>query len=99
MSNTDDEITRFVNARYVSPCEAAWRLLEFPVHGQWPPVQHLAVHLEGQQTVYFTDNLSLTALAEKTTNARSTLIGFFQYNTDYPDGRQYLYHEFPSYYT
>jgi hypothetical protein len=99
VSTTDDEITRFINGRYISPCEAAWRLFEFPVHGQQPPVQHLAVHLEGQQTVYFPDNITPTALAEKTANARSTLMGFFLYNTEHADGRQYLYHEFPSYYT
>jgi hypothetical protein len=35
---TDDEITRYVHARYVSPCEAIWRLFEFPTHQEFPPV-------------------------------------------------------------
>jgi hypothetical protein len=38
VANTDDEIARYVQARYISPCEAIWRLFEFPVHGEWPPV-------------------------------------------------------------
>ncbi len=29
---TNDEITRYVHARYVSPCEAIWRLFEFSIH-------------------------------------------------------------------
>jgi hypothetical protein len=96
---TDDEITRYVHARYVSPCEAIWRLFEFPTHQEFPPVQHLAVHLQGEQTVYFPDDISPTDLAARTIAARSTLMAFFEYNATHEDGRQYLYSEFPAYFT
>jgi hypothetical protein len=96
---TDDEITRYVHARYVSPCEAVWRLFEFATHQEFPPVQHLAVHLEGEQTVYFPDDISATALAAKTATARSTLMAFFEYNATHEDSRQYLYSEFPAHFT
>ena len=98
VSGTDDEITRYVQARYVGPTEAFWRLFEYATHQEFPPVQHLAVHLPGQHIVCFTDNLSPEQVAAKAANARSTLMAFFEYNTMYEDGRQYLYHEFPQHY-
>jgi hypothetical protein len=96
VTDTNDEITRYVHAHYVSSCEAIWRLFEFSTHQEFRPVQHLAVHLEGQQTVYFPDNISLTDLATRAAAARSTLIAFFEYNAAHEDGRQYLYSEFPA---
>ena len=41
---------------YVICYEAAWRILEFPIHEKDPPVQQLAVHLENGQRVYFTED-------------------------------------------
>ena len=99
VTNTDDEIARYVHARYVSPCEAIWRLFEFSTHQEFPPVQHLAVHLEGQQVVYFPDNISSADLAARTATARSTLMAYFDYNAAHEDGRQYLYSEFPAHFT
>ena len=45
-SSQVDEISDYQNARYVSSNEAAWRILEFPIHERDPLVQQLAVHLE-----------------------------------------------------
>ncbi len=39
-----DEIREFLDARYVGPAEAAWRLFEFPMHGRSHAVQRLVVH-------------------------------------------------------
>jgi hypothetical protein len=80
----------------MSPYEAIWQLFEFSIYQEFPPIQYLAVHLKGKQTVYFSDNISPMALAIKTANARSILIVFFKYNTIYKDGRRYLYFEFPA---
>jgi hypothetical protein len=55
----------------------------------------LAIHLPGQHTVCFTDDLSPEQIADRAANARSTLMAFFEYNATHEDGRQYLYHEFP----
>ena len=50
-SSQVDEISDYQNARYVSSNEAAWRILEFPIHERDPPVQQLAVHLENGHSV------------------------------------------------
>ena len=55
-SDQVDEISDYQNARYISSSEAAWRILEFPIHERFPPVQQLAVHLENGQRVYFTED-------------------------------------------
>jgi len=55
-----DEISDFQNARYVSSSEAAWRILEFPIHERFPPVEQLAVHLENGQRLYFTEDTART---------------------------------------
>lgn len=96
---TDDEIARYVHCRYICPCESIWRLFEFPTHQEFPPIQHLAVHLQGEQIVYFPDDVSPTELAARTATARSTLMGFFEYNTIHKESRQYLYSEFPAHFT
>lgn len=99
ISSTDDEITRYVSGRYIGPTEAVWRIFEFATHQEWPPVEHLPVHLEGQHTVYFADDLTASQLAEKTARARSKLMAFFCYNEQCTDGREYLYAEFPAHFT
>ena len=48
-SDQVDEISEYQNARYVSSNEAAWRILEFPIHERFPTVQQLSVHLENGQ--------------------------------------------------
>lgn len=98
VNNSDDEITRYVQARYVSPPEAVWRLFEFKTHEEYPSVVQLAVHLKGQQTVYFKPHLTAAELAEKLDNSGSTLTGYFEYNMEHPDDPPYLYSEFPAHY-
>ncbi|GJV53078.1 DNA helicase [Tanacetum coccineum] len=48
-----DEIKNFVEARYIGPHEACWRMLEFPIHYRDPAVLTLAVHLENMQQIRF----------------------------------------------
>jgi len=96
---TDDEIARYLQGRYIGPTEGFWRLFEYPTHQEFPPVQQLAIHLENQHTVYFADNLDPAALAAKAARSCSTLMAYFAYNMDHEDSRQYLYSEFPIYYT
>lgn len=40
-----DEVTAFLNTRYVSSCEAAYRIFSYPMHEQSHSVFRLPVHL------------------------------------------------------
>jgi PIF1-like helicase/Helicase len=93
-----DEIKQYQDGRYLSPPESVWRLLEFKVHGEYPPVTRLAVHLPGAQPVYFDEEASCEEIQGRMEEAGSTLMAFFKYNERHEDGRRYLYSEFPAHY-
>ena len=55
-----DEISNYQCARYISSDEAAWRILEFPIHERYPPV---GVHLKNGQRVYFTQETAISSVS------------------------------------
>ena len=57
--NRRDEIDVFQAARYVSCCEACWRLLGHSIHDRYPSVTTLQVHLPNGQRVLFTEDTAL----------------------------------------
>ena len=70
----NDEIRRYQIGRYISIHEAVWRIISFPIHERDPTVQHLAVHLENGQRVYFAkENIFQRALGPP----KTTLTEFF----------------------
>ena len=91
-----DEIAVFQNARYVSSTEAAWRILEHPIHEHFPPVIPLAVHLEnGQRVIFNEQNAEERAEQPPTT----TLTAFFNLCQNDPFASTLLYPQVPEYYT
>lgn len=48
-----DEIKGYYDCRYISACEASWRLFAFNVHYQYPHVERLSFHLKGKQPVMY----------------------------------------------
>ncbi|GFT73749.1 helitron_like_N domain-containing protein [Trichonephila clavipes] len=63
--NKNDEIARYQMGRYISSNEAIWHILSFPIHERDPAVEHLAIHLENGQRVYFTEENVLQRAFEK----------------------------------
>lgn len=53
-SRRNNEISQFVEGRYISSSEGFWRIFGFHIHERYPSVTKLHVHLEGGQRVYFT---------------------------------------------
>ena len=49
IADAADEIKAHIDARWVGPDEAIWRLLEFPLHGNSHSTQRLATHLPGEK--------------------------------------------------
>ncbi|XP_055924693.1 uncharacterized protein LOC129956776 [Argiope bruennichi] len=97
--NKNDEITRYQMGRYISSNEAIWHILIFPIHERDPSVQHLAIHLENGQRVYFTEeNVFQRALeAPKTTLTefftlckKSDIFGQFAKTLIYSDVPRYF---------
>ncbi|GAA0175867.1 hypothetical protein LIER_28963 [Lithospermum erythrorhizon] len=95
-----DKIANFQNARWVSPVEAAWRIYRFPLHGMFPTVLQLQVHLPNFQTVQFEDDADLQQILQDERLKRTMLTKFFRINVTDHDANQLnlLYKEFPRYY-
>ena len=87
----------YQNARYVSSNEAAWRVLEFPIHKRDSPVQQLAVHLENSQRVYFTKGTTRDQASGDP--PKTTLTEFFTLCQVDNFAKTLLYVDVPKYYT
>ena len=51
-----DEVSNYLEARYVSASEACYRIFAYELHANFPHVMKLALHLENQQSVVFGDH-------------------------------------------
>jgi len=94
-----DEIQHYLDAHYVSSCEANWRLYFFEVQAHEPSVLRLAVHLPLQQPVVLNPSRdTLQEALRRYENRDTTLTGWFKANATYQDAvvNNTLYHDFPN---
>ena len=95
-----DEIKQYLDSRYVSSCEANWRLYFFEMHNHEPSVLRLAVHLPDHQSVVIHPNrdANLQQALQRAQNKDTTLIGWFKANALYRDEviNNTLYQDFPN---
>ncbi|XP_046632783.1 uncharacterized protein LOC124312311 [Daphnia pulicaria] len=87
-----DEITTFLDTRYVSAPEAAWRINKFPLSNRSHVIFRLAVHLPLEQSVFFHPGNEEQAVANAALK-ETTLTAFFILNRDNEEARQYFYRE------
>ena len=95
-----DEIKQYLDARYVSSCEAAWRLYFFEMQDHWPSVMRLQVHLPDQQGVILNPDrdANLQQALQHLGDRDTTLTAWFKANALHQDGiiNDILYQDFPS---
>ncbi|QRV97710.1 ATP-dependent DNA helicase PIF1 [Ceratobasidium sp. AG-Ba] len=73
-----DEIKVHLDARWISPYEAAWRLFKLYLHHEFPTIYRLQVHLKDQELVTFQgDQLIQDVVANR---HDTKLTGFFKLN-------------------
>ncbi|OBZ81160.1 hypothetical protein A0J61_10791 [Choanephora cucurbitarum] len=94
ISDSRNEVEKYLHARYIDPSEAVWHLFEFPFHEEDPIVILLPVHLLNKQTIYFDPQASHCDIRDKLNDDKTTLMAWFEYNQRNVDGRSYLYQEF-----
>ncbi len=85
----------YQTGRYICTKEAVWRILDFPIHQRYPSVEHLCVHLENGQRVYFTEDNARDRVAEP---PKTTLTAFFELCQQDNFARNLLYCDIPRYY-
>lgn len=96
-----DEIKHYLDARYVSPTEASWRIFHFDVHEQESNVVRLAIHLPGHHLVTFNPNESTENIITRVASEKTTLTSMFAINSDPQFAHithQLTYQEFPQYF-
>ncbi|XP_070052773.1 uncharacterized protein [Nicotiana tomentosiformis] len=94
-SGVVDEINMYCDCRYISPCEAAWRIFKFPIHHREPSVERLSFHLPNNQTVIFSDDDPIDAVVNRPTVKESIFLSWFEANKTFPEARELTYAEFP----
>ncbi|PAV76155.1 hypothetical protein WR25_25064 [Diploscapter pachys] len=95
-----DELTKYVNMRYVTPHEGYWRIAEFKLDERSHSVMRLAVHLPNEQLIYYKpQNDDIGQRLNDSELRNTTLTGWFDLNERDADARNYYYFEIPEYYT
>ena len=68
----NDEITKYLDARYVSAIESCWRLFNFGLQERSHKVERLPVHLPNQQSVIFRESDDISTILEKSSHTKLT---------------------------
>jgi hypothetical protein len=90
-----NEIQEYIDACYVSVSEAVWRIFKMKLHGRFPAVQRLQVHLPNQQTVVFSEDADLQEVVGKSNVQKTTLTEWFTANRNYASTPDTPYAKFP----
>ena len=90
-----NEVSDFVDTRYIAAAEAAWRLFEIPIHHQSPSVISLQVHLPGHHFVVFNPNEPVDVVAARAQQEKTMLTAFFDLNRCDSFAHQFTYPEIP----
>ncbi|KAH0757108.1 hypothetical protein KY290_020601 [Solanum tuberosum] len=94
-SKVVDEIKMYCDCRYISSCEAAWRIFKFPIHHREPSVERLSFHLPDNQNVIFSDDDPIDVVINKPTVKESMFLRWLEANKEFPEARHLTYAEFP----
>ncbi|XP_035838217.1 uncharacterized protein LOC110901544 [Helianthus annuus] len=91
-----DEIKEYYDCRYISACEASWRIFSNEVHYRYPAVMRLPFHLPGQQNVVYGADDDIDNVLSKPSVASSIFVQWMKLNETNEDARKLTYVEFPS---
>ena len=93
-----DKINDFYDCRYLSACEAAWRIFKFDIHHRYPAVERLPFHLPNEHSVCFDPTESIDFQLEKDSANTTKFLQWMETNKVDAKARKLLYVEFPKHY-
>ncbi|XP_019162491.1 PREDICTED: uncharacterized protein LOC109158985 [Ipomoea nil] len=91
-----DEIKMYYDCRYISPCEAAWRIFAFDIQFRNPSVERLSFHLPNEHSVIFHDDDLVDDVVNRPTVAQSMFTAWLEANKSYAEARQLTYSQMPT---
>ncbi|KAL6130538.1 hypothetical protein ACLB2K_068917 [Fragaria x ananassa] len=93
-----DEISQFVDARWVCAPEALWKIFKFALNKVYPTVERLQIHLPNMQQVTFNAERTVEDILDDDRPKMSMLTEFFTLNQSEENAMAYLYREIPEHY-
>ncbi|XP_076881629.1 uncharacterized protein LOC143529807 [Bidens hawaiensis] len=90
-----DEIKEYYSCRYISACEASWRIFSYDIHYRNPSAIRIPFHLSGQQVIY-EDSDVIDDVLDKPSVATSMFLEWMNSNQTYPEARKLSYVEYPT---
>ncbi|KAF7814740.1 uncharacterized protein G2W53_028709 [Senna tora] len=94
--NNFDEIKMYYDCRYISACEAAWRIFGFDINYREPSVEHLPFHLPNEQGIIFNDDDPIEDVVNDGTIKETKFLAWFEANKRYPKARCLTYAQLPT---
>ncbi|XP_019158039.1 PREDICTED: uncharacterized protein LOC109154766 [Ipomoea nil] len=91
-----DEIKMYYDCRYISHCEAAWRMFAFDIQMRDPSVERLSFHLPNEQSIIFNDDDVVNDVVNRSTVRQSMFTAWFDANSKYNEARNLTYAEMPT---
>ncbi|XP_052175337.1 uncharacterized protein LOC127790094 [Diospyros lotus] len=91
-----DEISMYYDCRYISSCEATWRMFGYDIHYRNPPVERLSFHIPNQQNIFFSDSDHIDDVLSRPSVKESMFIAWMDANRKYKAARELTYVEFPT---
>ena len=88
---TVDDIKHYLDGRYISPCEACWRIFSFQIHKRSPAVERLYFHLPNENSVIFEDGDDINVLLSKPTIKESMFTSWLQANNIFQQTKDLTY--------
>ncbi|KAK9049132.1 hypothetical protein SSX86_031901, partial [Deinandra increscens subsp. villosa] len=93
-----DEIKNYLDCRYLSACEAVWRMLAFDIHYSYPSVMKLNYHLPDQNVVMLRDSDNIAAAVNRPGIKETMFTEWFELNKADARARELTYAELPGKY-
>ncbi|XP_028797692.1 uncharacterized protein LOC114753197 [Neltuma alba] len=93
-----DEVQQYYNFRYISACEAAWRIFAFDIHHRYPAVERLSFHLPNQQYVMYSNADDVAEVLDKPRVCESMFLAWMKTNSREDFAKTLTYSEFPQHY-
>ena len=90
-----DEIKSYYDCRYISACEACWRIFSYDIHYRKPPVERLKFHLPGEQFVVVKNDGSIEEAVNREVARDTMFTAWMKKNKEDPDARKLTYMDFP----
>ncbi|CAH1415436.1 unnamed protein product [Lactuca virosa] len=91
-----DEIKEYYDCRYISACEASWRIFKYDVHYRYPAVIRLPFHLPGQQQVIYEADDDIEDVLDRPSVASSMFTSWMKSNEINVEAQKLTYVEFPT---